>query len=119
MKKISIKTPERNVLAACLDLLFALGVFHHRNNSGALKTQKGHFVRFGTVGSPDIVCVINGKYCGVEVKGTAGTLSAAQIAFQNALEAAGGVYWLIRSADELERKIRGKRTIEGLRTRNI
>jgi hypothetical protein len=53
------------------------------------------------LGSPDIVCVINGQYVGIECKGTKGKQSDNQKDFQRRLEAAGGRYILARSLDDV------------------
>ena len=60
------------------------------NNSGAFVHSNKHFYRFGAVGSPDIVCVVNGQYVGIEVKAPKGRQSENQKEFQTQLEAAGG-----------------------------
>lgn len=74
---------------------------HYRNNSGGFRDTNRHFYRFGAIGSPDIVCVINGQSVGIEVKGPGGKQSDHQKQFQERLEAAGGRYILARSLDEV------------------
>ena len=70
------------------------------NNSGAFVDSNKHFYRFGVVGSPDIVCVVNGQYVGIEVKAPKGRESENQKEFQVQLEAAGGgTYWLFSLGD--------------------
>jgi len=92
---------EKDVLDACMQLLEVKGVFHYRNNTGALKDRNDRLVRFGAVGSPDIVAIIDGKYVGIECKSTKGKQSENQMLFQYAVERAGGVYVLVHSVDEL------------------
>jgi hypothetical protein len=60
-----------------------------------------HFYRFGALGSPDIICVINGQYVGIEVKAPKGKLRDSQVEFQKNLEAAGGKYILAYSLDDV------------------
>jgi hypothetical protein len=84
-----------------LDYLTLKGIFHYRNNSGAFKRDDGHFYRFGALGSPDIICVINGQFVGIEVKAPKGKLRDSQVEFQMNLEAAGGKYILAYSLDEV------------------
>ena len=55
----------------------------------------------GTPGSPDIVCVIEGQFVGIEVKDEKGKLNPNQVAFKERLEAAGGKYVLARSVDDV------------------
>ena len=86
---------------AILDYLALRHIFHYRNNSGAFVDSQKHFYRFGAVGSPDIVCVIKGRYVGVEVKAPKGKQSEHQKEFQRQLEAAGGRYILAWSLDDV------------------
>jgi len=87
-----------------LDLLKRRRIFHYRNNTGGAKL-KGHYVHFGRIGAPDVICVINGKYVGIEVKNTKGELSRKQVEFRAELEKAGGIYLLVRSAMELDQEL--------------
>jgi penicillin-binding protein-related factor A (putative recombinase) len=98
MKKLKIS--EKSLQKAILDYLTLKKVFHYRNNSGAFRTEKGGFYRFGAVGSPDIVCVIKGQYVALEIKGTYGKQSLGQKKFQEDLEKAGGSYFLIRCFED-------------------
>jgi hypothetical protein len=68
--------------------------------AGEYKGKKW-FMRFGAVGSPDIVCVVNSQFVGIEVKGTGGKQSDLQKDFQARLEAAGGRYILAYSVDDV------------------
>ena len=104
MKKSNIK--EADIQRHILMWLDYVKIFHYRNNSGAFKREDGHFYRFGAVGSPDIICVIGGKYIGIEVKAAKGKQSENQKTFQKELEKAGGKYILARKLEdvyELER----------------
>lgn len=55
-----------------------------------------------TVGIPDIMACVRGRTVGIEVKTESGKQSADQIVWQKKLEAAGGLYLLARSADEVQ-----------------
>jgi hypothetical protein len=92
---------ERDIQRQILDYLALKRVFHYRQNSGALKTEAGGFVRFGTAGSPDIVCVIAGQYVGIEVKNNKGRLSPLQESFAAGLQAAGGKYLVARCLEDV------------------
>jgi Holliday junction resolvase len=59
-------------------------------------------MRFGASGSPDIVAVIHGRYVGIEVKAAKGKQSENQMQFQRELEAAGGIYLLVKSIEDIE-----------------
>jgi hypothetical protein len=68
--------------------------FHYRNNSGGLGGERqGREVvcRFGALGSPDIICVVDGRYVGIEVKQPKGRQSDHQKEFQKNLEEAGEI----------------------------
>ncbi len=73
-----------------------------RNNSGALKTATGGFVRFGTPGSPDFIVVKDGYFIGLEVKAGSGRLSEAQKAFRDMIKQNGGEYYEIRAVTGLK-----------------
>src|SRR5260370_41147793 len=92
MKRASPK--ESEIQKAILDYLTLRRVLHYRNNSGAFVDSNKHFYRFGAIGSPDIVCVIDGQFVGIEVKAPKGRQSDNQKQFQAELEAVGGKYIL-------------------------
>jgi len=66
---------------------------------------KQRFMRFGALGSPDVVCVINGIYVGIEVKGTGGKQNENQKAFEKELHEAGGWYILAYSVDDVSKML--------------
>ncbi|HEB41813.1 MAG TPA: hypothetical protein ENI08_02210 [Candidatus Dependentiae bacterium] len=95
---------EKQLVSACLDILSAYKILAWRNNSGAMqKTYKGktHFVRFGAVGSPDIIAIHRGRFVGIECKVGYNKQSNDQLKFQKNVENASGVYLLIYTPDEL------------------
>jgi hypothetical protein len=113
-KKSILKATEHSTQSAILDYLTLVGVFHYRNNSGAMAGEykgKKWFMRFGAVGSPDIVAVVDGRYIGIEVKGTGGKQSEAQKQFQEKLEKAGGRYILAYSLEDIQIPL----LVEGMR----
>lgn len=93
------KSTEKETQTAVLDFLHKNNIFHYRNNSGAIRTDK-RFFRFGATGSPDIICVKNGKYIGIECKDVNGKLSESQVNFSINLTRAGGSYIVVHSIDE-------------------
>jgi hypothetical protein len=101
---------ESDVQRAILDYLALRRIFHYRNNSGAFAipasaTHQRRFFRAGVVGAPDIVCVIDGQYVGIEVKAPKGRQSEHQKEFQRQLESAGGRYILAHSMDDVVAQI--------------
>lgn len=95
--------PEALVQNAVIEYLTYKRYFFWRNNTGALKTEYGGFVRFGTVGSPDIFVVRGGEIIGLEIKAPkGGKQSDAQKAFEEGFTRAGGRYYLVTSVDQLQ-----------------
>lgn len=95
---------ENDLQRLILDYLVAKRIFHYRNNSGAMVSEykgKKRFMRFGASGSPDIICVINGQYVGIECKGEKGKQGDSQKLFQANLESAGGKYILAWCLEDL------------------
>lgn len=94
---------ENAVQKAILDYLALKQVFHWRQNNGATYDAKLGFYRThtGMRGVPDIICVVNGQFVGIEVKTKTGKQSPDQVLFQKRLQLAGGKYVLARSVDDV------------------
>jgi len=77
----------------------ALGVLLFRNNSGVARRR----VRFGlAVGSSDLIGLLvpSGRFIAIEVKSASGKPTEEQLAFLDAVRAAGGFGAIVRSLDE-------------------
>lgn len=74
-----------------------------RNNTGAVKTDSGRFLRFGKAGSSDIIIFTDHRALFVEVKNEKGRQSENQKAFQHSVEDQGFQYIIVRSVSELEK----------------
>ena len=99
-------TPEGYVVSACLDYLAVRGIHAWRNNSGVSRPERRDgsrgFVRFGHVGSADIIGVLpGGRFLGIECKAPRGNLSRHQLEFGQRVRADGGIYMVVRSVDDL------------------
>jgi hypothetical protein len=107
------KTPEADVLRAVDEVLSLCGIFHWRNNSGAMKTDRG-FVRFGLPGSSDILGVCpDGRFLAVECKApVTGRLSKAQKWFLDKVNELGGVGIVVDSVDGLIGQLRDRGVIK-------
>jgi len=97
---------ESEIQRTILDYLTLKRIFHYRNNSGAFvmpetATHSRRFFRAGVVGAPDIVCVVKGQFVGIEVKAPKGRQNDNQKEFQRQLEAAGGLYILAYSLEDV------------------
>ena len=96
---------EKDIQKQIADWLTLRGIFWYRNNTGAVAGEyKGRkrFIRFGSAGAPDIVCVIKGCYIGIEVKRPGGKQTPDQAAFQDQLILAGGNYVLAESLEDVK-----------------
>src|SRR3990167_6629608 len=102
MKKLLEGSLQRTII----EYLRLRRIFHYRQNTGAFKTERGGFYRFGVSGAPDIVVVVNGRYIGLEVKMGRNKQSIAQKKFQQELEQAGGLYWLVHSLEDVIEKLK-------------
>lgn len=94
-----IRIPEKDTQRAILDYLSKRNIFHYRQNSGAF-VRDNHLYQMGASGAPDIICVIEGYYVGLEVKAHDGKQSPDQKAFQERLLHAGGIYFLVHTMDQ-------------------
>lgn len=78
------------------------GLVVWRNNTGAVKDARGQLIRFGVVGSADVLGVAgpSGQFIALEVKAPGGRVSEVQTRWGAAIRACGGVYLVVRSVDE-------------------
>lgn len=102
---------EADVLRACLSLFKIHGWLHWRNNTGQLDIM-GRTVRFGKVGSSDILAVVpkSGRLLACECKSPArmplGRPTAAQGAFLLSVWRSGGIPVVIADVGRLEALLR-------------
>lgn len=95
---MKLAAPESSVLASCLALLKFRNIPAWRNNSGCAKTET-RFIRFGKVGSSDIIGILpaTGRWLAVETKRpkapgqSGGKLTEPQRDFLEMIRDAGGV----------------------------
>ena len=96
-------TPEGLILNACLQYLQARGIFHWRNNTGAVQIVPGRFMRFGKKGSSDILGVLpGGRFLAVECKTKSGRLSPEQKQFLADVRGLGALALVVRDWKELD-----------------
>ncbi|HEY0140391.1 MAG TPA: hypothetical protein VGF48_05810 [Thermoanaerobaculia bacterium] len=96
---------ESDIQRTILDWLSAKRIFHYRQNNIPTPLPNGGYRPVATPGLPDIVVVLGGRHVGIEVKSRRGIQSPAQQEFERKLRAAGGVYILARSVEDVERAI--------------
>lgn len=98
---------ETDIQRAILEFLQYKGIFCWRNNSGALQDKNGRLVRFGKVGSSDIMGILpDGKFLAIEVKGPKGKLSDHQKEFLDGISKNNGVAIVARSVEEVEQDLK-------------
>ena len=76
-----------------------------RNQSGMIKTERGHLMKLGTAGGADILGCYNGKYVACEVKVGKNKMQPSQKDFMQRVLKNGGQYWLVYSLDEFIAKL--------------
>ncbi|HEY1189323.1 MAG TPA: hypothetical protein VGE74_16845 [Gemmata sp.] len=64
-------------MAQCLEWLAQLRIYAWRNNTGSCKTRQGHFIRYGQVGSSDVLGILpGGRFLAFECKTATGNQRA-------------------------------------------
>ena len=74
---------------------------------------KEHGGMYGTSGLPDIVCCVNGRFVGLEVKTSDGKVTKLQEVTLAKIQAAGGAGAVVRSVDEVKKIIETMRRASG------
>ena len=100
--------PESAVLSGCLRYLKAMGIYHWRNNVGAVRLGPGRFTHFGKKGSSDILGVLpGGRFLAVECKAPGGRLSPEQKQFIAGVRELGALALTVRGWRELDEALLG------------
>jgi hypothetical protein len=102
-------TPESRVLSSCLKYLEVRGIYHWRNSCGAVQVRPGQFMRFGKVGSSDILGLLpGGRLLCVECKAADGRLSPEQKKFLSDVKGFGALAVVVRGWKELDKVLRSE-----------
>jgi len=112
MKSNLQKVSEHQVQSQILDYLRYNHFFFWRNNSGGLVDKRGILVRFGQVGSPDIMALKNGKFYAIEVKSATGKLSERQKMWLDEAKEYGAIVIVAHSLDEFMDELVVKETLK-------
>ncbi len=94
---------EAQTQRAILDWLAWHGYPAARTQAGAVATAGGHYVTQAPEGWPDITACINGRFVAIECKAPRGRLRPSQIEMRARLEAAGALYIVARSIEDVEK----------------
>jgi len=98
---------ETPIQSAILNQLLWRKIFAWRNQRIPTPIRRGREIKGfrkadpQTVGMPDIIAVINGRFIGIEVKSATGKQEPEQVEWQAKLERAGGQYILARSWEDV------------------
>lgn len=99
------KYNETSLVRDCLKYLRMREVFAWRNSTGGLK-KGDHFIRFGSVGSPDILGILpEGRLLCVECKVGKNKLSRSQEDWLQRAKEAGAKTCVVYSLDDLMEEI--------------
>ncbi len=76
----------------------------YRNNTGCLIDDRGRPVKFGLIGSADIIGLIapHGRFLAIECKTQSGKQSDQQRKYQQMIESMGGIYILARKVEDVK-----------------
>lgn len=100
---------ESCLIKACLEYLQLAGFIAIRNNTGliVLKEENGsRAVKMGFRGASDIIaCGPDGRFVAIECKTPKGKLTDAQRDFLESVKSRGGHALIVRSTDELIKKL--------------
>lgn len=102
-KKKTYVPLEGEVVRACLDTLYTLGIYCWRQNQGGIPLEDGGFRSFnGMRGLSDIIGILkDGRFLAVEVKRPGKTATEEQWQFIESIQKNGGVSMVVSSVDEL------------------
>lgn len=95
-------THESRLQKDIIEFLERRGIFHYRQNSGAVK-RGNRYIRFTSLsGLPDVICIVDGIYLGLEIKKPkGGKVSPVQKETHALIKAAGGECHIVKSVDEV------------------
>ena len=99
------RTIQKHALVALSKSFSKRGMFW-QNDTGTARSMDGkRVIRFGLVGSSDIIGCVDGFMICIEMKTKTGRQREDQKRFQAAIERAGGIYFIARSAEEAVEKL--------------
>lgn len=103
---------EHSIQLGIQQYLTLKGIYHWRNNSGALPDRNGRIVRFGKAGSADILGVQSktGKIVAIEVKkpSTRKDTTLLQREFLTAVHKCGGLSGVATSEEDVDKILSGE-----------
>lgn len=98
---------ETPIQAGILDNLIHRSILAWRNQKGIIPIRRGRAIVGQrksdprTNGMPDIICIIRGRFIGIEVKSAEGKQDANQKRWQGDIVRAGGIYILAKRWEDV------------------
>ena len=102
---VDSKKLEHEVLVDCLSWLKKHHVFCNRHDAGTFQNDRGQWGTYGIIGAGDIIGMLkpDGHHFEIECKrGSGGRLSSGQYKRGADVMRAGGLYFVVHGAEELE-----------------
>jgi hypothetical protein len=100
---MKLKVSEKDIQKSILEWLQLKKYFCWRNNTGGFKNSKGHFYRFGSVGSGDILGLTrSGQFFSIEVKAPGKKPTDQQAQFIEEVKRNGGISFVAHSLEDVE-----------------
>jgi len=105
------KPTESQIQSAIVDYLRMRGAIVTRVNSGKMFIQKSdgssRVVKLADAGTSDLIACYRGRYMAIEVKNHKGQPTPEQVLFLQSVNEAGGIGFIARSIDDVERELDG------------
>lgn len=104
-----MSTPANKLQKKVLERLHNEGIFCWRQNNMPVYDPHinsgfgGYRAHGGLKGVPDIICIISGKFVGVEIKAGADKMSPDQVLFQKRCERNGGKYFVVKRIEDVDK----------------
>lgn len=104
----AFKVKEADVLNSALHYLAIMKIPAWRNNTGALKNQRGRLIRFGKKDSADITGIDpkTGRRIEIECKAPGESLRAGQREFLDMINRCCGIGICVHSVEELQEQLK-------------
>jgi len=103
-----MSTPANKLTAKVVKKLTEAGIFFWRQNNLPIfdpKLNNGYGAyrsHSGMKGVPDIICIIDGQFVGIEIKAGKDRISPDQVLFKKRCERNGGKYMVVRKPEDVD-----------------
>lgn len=97
-----MKIPESAIQSHIMQYMTKKGWYVQRQNSGMVKSERGGMVRLAPVGTPDLLCIKDGRILFIEVKNEKGKVTELQQQKMEELRGYGAECIVARSIEDVE-----------------